>query len=309
VDAAAKPAPVPADAASPAVWRQVRVAANEEQLPALEAVFELAGALVSWTEGLDSAPVLEPGPGETPLWQRLQLTALFPLELDTDHLQAAVASVDPAVAATLAATTVADRDWDAEWRRQLKPQRFGAQLWVCPPGHACPDPAGVRVELEPGLAFGTGTHPTTALCLAWLASEPLAGRRLLDYGCGSGILALAALVLGATDVVGVDIDPQAVTATVANAGRNGVADRLTAGTPDILPPGERFPVIVANILSGPLARLAPTLRQHAAPGARLALSGILEDQADEVIQAYAPWARLECSAVADGWVLLTGNAA
>jgi ribosomal protein L11 methyltransferase len=286
----------------------VRVAAGQEQLPALEAVFELAGALVSWTEGLDGPPVLEPGPGETPLWQRLQLTALFPLELEIPHLQAAVAEVDPAVAATLAVSTVADRDWDAEWRRQLKPQRFGDQLWVCPPGHPCPDPAGVRVELEPGLAFGTGTHPTTALCLAWLAREPLAGHRLLDYGCGSGILALAGLALGATAAVGVDIDPQAVTATRANAGRNGVGDRLTAGMPDSLAADARFPVMVANILSGPLARLAPTLRQHAAPGARLALSGILEDQAAEVIAAYAPWARLECSAVADGWVLLTGSA-
>jgi ribosomal protein L11 methyltransferase len=308
VDDLATPAAVRSGPATPASWRQVRVEAAREQLPALEAVFELAGALVSWTEGCGDERVLEPGPGETPLWQRLTLTALFDLALDPDQLRRAVATVDPAIAATLTASEVADRDWDADWRRQLKAQRFGARLWVCPPGHACPDPSGVRVELEPGMAFGTGTHPTTAMCLAWLDGEPLAGSRLLDYGCGSGILALAALALGARQAVGIDIDPQAVTATLANAERNGVAEQLTTGLPDSLPAGDRFDVVVANILSGPLARLAPTLRQHAAPGARLALSGILADQADEVITAYAPWARLERSSATDGWVLLTGLA-
>ncbi|MBL8226595.1 MAG: 50S ribosomal protein L11 methyltransferase [Chromatiales bacterium] len=308
MDELATPAAVPSGPASPASWRQVRVEAAREQLPALEAVFELAGALVSWTEGCGDERVLEPGPGETPLWQRLALTALFDPALDPEQLRRAVATVDPAIAASLTATEVADRDWDADWRRTLKPQRFGARLWICPPGHACPDPGSVRVELEPGMAFGTGTHPTTAMCLAWLDGESLAGSRLLDYGCGSGILALAALAIGARQAVGVDIDPQAVTATLANAARNDVADRLAAGLPDSLPAGEPFDVVVANILSGPLARLAPTLRRHAAPGTRLALSGILEEQAGEVIAAYAPWASLERTAVTDGWVLLTGRA-
>jgi ribosomal protein L11 methyltransferase len=308
VDELATPAALPSGPASPASWRQVRVEASREQLPMLEAVFELAGALVSWTEGRGDERVLEPGPGETPLWQRLTLTALFDPALDPEQLRRAVRTVDPAIAATLTATELADRDWDADWRRTLKAQRFGAKLWICPPGQACPDSGSVRVELEPGMAFGTGTHPTTAMCLAWLDGQSLTGSRLLDYGCGSGILALAALALGARQATGVDIDPQAVTATLANAGRNGVSDRLVAGPPESLPAGERFDVIVANILSGPLARLAPTLHRHAAPGARLALSGILEEQAGEVIEAYASWVSLGTTSCTDGWVLLTGRA-
>jgi ribosomal protein L11 methyltransferase len=297
---------VPPAVPPPATWQQLQFEVARDALPALEAVLELSGALVSWTEGLDDEPVLEPAPGETPLWARVRLTALFDPAVSAAAVQQAVAGLDPAVAATLATSIVTDRDWDADWRRQQKPLHYGGRLWVCPPGRPAPMADAVRVELEPGLAFGTGTHPTTALCLEWLAAAPPVGRTLLDYGCGSGILALAALALGASAATGVDIDPQALCATTDNAARNGVAARLTVLAPDDLAAGSRFDVVIANILSGPLAALAARLAAHAAPGARVGLSGILASQAAEVQAAWAPWVQLAPAAERDGWVLLTG---
>lgn len=295
-----------AGAGGTATWQQLRFELARDQLPAVEALLETLGALASWTEDAGDVPVLEPGPGETPLWPRLTLTALFDPVVPASAVQAAVAAIDAGVAASLGARTVADRDWDADWRRTLKARRYGERLWVCPPGKPAPADA-VRIELEPGLAFGTGTHPTTAMCLEWLAGIPPAGARVLDYGCGSGILALAALALGASSATGVDLDPQALTASTGNAARNGLAARLAVLAPEALPASERFDVVVANILSGPLVQLAPRLAGHARPGARIALSGILAEQAGDVIRAFAPWGRLAVAATVEGWVLLGGT--
>lgn len=293
-------------------WLQAALDCPHDAVAAAEATFEAEGALVTWTEGAGDEEILEPGPGATPLWASVRLTALLPPDTDRARLAAAFPGRE------LRFSVVADRDWDAEWRRGLKPLRFGQRLWVCPVGQACPDPAGVGVLLEPGLAFGTGTHPTTAMCLAWLdglaAAGVLAGARLLDYGCGSGILAIAALALGASAATGVDIDPQAVIATRDNAARNGCAERLRCGLPDELPAGEpAVDVLVANILSGPLVRLAPVLRHFARPGTRVALSGILAGQATEVADAFRPWVSLALAGRMDGpgaeqWVLLAGEA-
>jgi len=288
-------------------WLQAALDCPRDAVADAEAVFEAEGALVSWTEGADAEEILEPEPGATPLWATVRLTALLPPDTDRARLAAAFPG------RTLTFSVVADKDWDAEWRKSLKPLRFGERLWVCPVGQACPDPAGIGLILEPGLAFGTGTHPTTAMCLSWLdglaSAGALSGARVLDYGCGSGILAIGALKLGAGTAVAVDIDPQALVATRDNAARNGCTAQLSCGLPDEqLPAGTpaRFDVLVANILSGPLVRLAPALRRHAGPGTRVALSGILAEQAAEVITAFNPWVRLTLTRQEGGWVLLAG---
>jgi len=287
-------------------WLQAAVDCPQTDAADVEARFESLGAIVTWTEGTDEEEILEPEPGATPLWATIRITALLPSDTPRDQIAAAFPECRPHV------EVVADRDWDAEWRRSLKPLHFGRRLWVCPEGRACPDPAGTSLILDPGLAFGTGTHPTTAMCLEWLDGQPLDGCRVLDYGCGSGILAIAALLLGARAAIAVDIDPQALTATRANAVRNDCAGKLRVVTPDeALPAAARDAagVIVANILSGPLVKLAPQLRRFAQPATRVALSGILADQAREVIAAYDPWAHLAVTAEAGDWVLLSGAVA
>ncbi len=287
----------------PDTWLQASLDCPQSILATVEETLESLGALVSWTEAADEEEILEPEPGATPLWAAVRVTALFPPETARTALSAALPGH------SLEFAVVSDRDWDAEWRRSLKPLRFGRRLWICPVGQACPDPAGISITLEPGLAFGTGTHPTTGMCLSWLDAEAqsaaLTDARVLDYGCGSGILAIAALALGARRAVGVDIDPQALIATRANAARNDCADRLTVG--EVVEPGEPFAILVANILSGPLVRLAPELRRHAGPDTRVALSGILSDQAPEVIAAFKPWVCLTVADAQDDWVLLAGT--
>ena len=287
-------------------WLQATVASPQTAVAAVEGAFEELGALVTWTQGADDEEILEPEPGSTPLWAAVRVTALLPADTSRERVMAAFPG------ASLHFEIVADRDWDAEWRRSLKPLRFGQRLWICPVGQACPDPAGISVLLEPGLAFGTGTHPTTAMCLTWLDGQPLANLRVLDYGCGSGILAIGALALGARAAVAVDIDPQALIATGENAARNGCATRLRVGMPaELLPASRRtsFDVLVANILSGPLVRLAPELRRFAGAATRVALSGILAHQAPEVIAAFRPWAPLTITDEQGGWVLLAGAVA
>lgn len=286
-------------------WLQAAVDCPRPAVPDAEATFERLGALVTWSQGADAEEILEPEPGATPLWAAVRLTALLPPATPREQVAAAFPGK------LVRFEMVADRDWDAEWRRTLKPLRFGRRLWVCPVGQGCPDPAGISLLLEPGLAFGTGTHPTTAMCLAWLDGQALAGQTVLDYGCGSGILAIAALRLGAASAAGVDIDPQALVATRDNGLRNDCGTRLRCGLPDdLLPPGAeaRFDILVANILSGPLVRLAPGLRHFALAGTRVALSGILADQAGEVIAAFRPWIPLAVAEEQGGWVLLTGTA-
>jgi ribosomal protein L11 methyltransferase len=284
-------------------WLQATVDSPQAAVARVEATFEALGALVTWTQGADDEEILEPEPGATPLWAAVRVTALLPPATPRERVMAAFPG------ARLHFEVVADRDWDAEWRRSLKPLRFGRRLWVCPVGQSCPDPAGTSLLLEPGLAFGTGTHPTTAMCLTWLDGQQLANLHVLDYGCGSGILAIAALALGAGSAVAVDIDPQALLATGDNAARNGSAARLTVGLPaELLPASRRtcFDVLVANILSGPLVRLAPELHRFAGTATRIALSGILADQASEVIAAFRPWVTLTICDEKGGWVLLDG---
>jgi ribosomal protein L11 methyltransferase len=243
----------------------------------------------------------------------MTLTALFDADTDPLVLLAALDAFDPGLDWTQARfEKVEDQDWERAWLDQFQPMRFGARTWIVPWNHALPDDASADdaaiVRLDPGLAFGSGTHPTTALCLAWLdelaARGELQGREVLDFGCGSGILALAALKLGAARAVGVDNDPQALIATADNAQRNGVAI-------DVFMPGDepvrRYPVVVANILAIALDALADTLAARTAPGGRIAMSGILAGQEDELLLRYAPWFEDLAVAREGDWIRITGS--
>ena len=265
---------------------------------------------VTFTDAGDR-PVLEPGPGETPLWHRTRITALFEPGADMAGL---ITDLQKSLALKelpeYHLETLAERDWEREWLKDFGPMRFGRRLWVCPSGSRPQQPDAVMVRLDPGLAFGTGTHATTAMCLEWLDSLDLAGKTLLDYGCGSGVLAIAALKLGCKHAHAMDIDPQAVLATRLNAAENSVQEHLdVSGTADGIE-GD-FDVVVANILAGPLAELAADIAGHVRPGGRLGLSGILSEQAEEVREAYAPWVDFDEPGFRpqDGqtWTRLTGS--
>ena len=269
-------------------WLQFVMSLDSLDATDVETAFLRLGATsVTLTDAGDD-PVLEPGPGETPLWSNTRITALFPGNADMDILRVALRNelgVDALPAHHV--ETLEDRAWEREWLRDFGPMRFGRRLWICPTGGEVTDSNAVVVRLDPGLAFGTGTHPTTALCLEWLDGIGVAGKTVLDYGCGSGILAIAALKLGAISATGMDIDPQAVTASLQNAAENRVADRLTLVGSDADLAG-RFDIVVANILAGPLVQFADSITARLARGGMLALSGVLCEQADEVMAAYTP---------------------
>jgi ribosomal protein L11 methyltransferase len=294
-------------------WLQITLAADRERATLIEAALENIGALAVTLGDAGDEPQLEPPPGATPLWGQLQITALFaPDEASRKEVEILVSSLAGHLATPPRFERIEDQAWEHTWRDDFAPTRFGERLWVCPRGERPPDeqPDQVIVALDPGLAFGTGHHPTTALCLKWLDSADLTGTRLIDYGCGSGILAIAALKLGAAQALAVDHDPQALEATRANATENGVASRLRCLTPcDTLSsaPDEQADYLVANILASPLIELAPRLATCLRPGGALALSGLLLDQVESVAAAYAPWLDLEPPEICEDWVLLTGR--
>ena len=258
----------------------------------------------------DERAIFEPGVGETPLWAQVRMLALFAADADRRGLTAALAELLPELEPDhLEFREVADRDWERAWMDRYQPMRFGRRLWIYPWNA---EPAGldddaVVVRLDPGLAFGTGTHPTTALCLEWLDGLDLAGKALLDYGCGSGVLAIAALKLGAVRALGVDNDPQALAASADNAACNGVAAQLALHAPATLPP-VAADVLVANILAGPLAELAPTFAARLRPGAPFALSGILAGQEPELLARYAACGFVELTvSMREDWVRIDGR--
>ncbi len=287
-------------------WLQVRLAITPEQAETYEdALLEVGAVSVTFMDAEDQ-PIFEPDLGTTPLWSNTHLLALF--EADTDetallaHLQLLCGGALP----EHHVERIEYQDWERSWMDGFQPMRFGQRLWIVPSWHAAPQPDAVNLLLDPGLAFGTGTHPTTALCLEWLDGQNLDNCSVLDFGCGSGILAIAALLLGAPQAAGTDIDPQALEASRDNASRNGIDP---ARFPVYLPadlPQQPADVVVANILAGPLVSLAPQITALVKSGGRLALSGILAEQAEEVRAAYASAFDLDPTAVKDGWVRISG---
>ena len=245
----------------------------------------------------------EPG-SESTLWPMSRVAALFDARTDAHAaLQEAARALDLALPAA-ESLSVPEQDWVRATQAQFEPIRIEDDLWIVPSWHAPPRPDAIVLRLDPGVAFGTGSHATTRLCLKWLRRTLRGGERVLDYGCGSGILAIAAARLGAVDVLGTDIDPQAIAASRANAASNGARARFEL--PDHLPQ-RTHDVVVANILANPLILLAPLLAAATAPGGRIALSGILSPQADDVRGAYAPWFNIARWGDAEGWVLLAGE--
>ncbi len=280
-------------------WLQLEMLLDAGEVECVEAAFNAAGAMsVTCCDAADN-PLYEPGPLPPPLWPHTQVSALFPSAVDADTLRAVLAAALGRLPPHRF-TPLADRDWEREWLKDSKPMRFGRRVWIVPSAYALPDPRGINVRLDPGLAFGTGTHPTTALCLEWLDAAALAGKTVVDYGCGSGILAIAAGLRGAARVRAVDNDPQALTATRENARRNHVDTQIEIGPPENLPAAPAD-VVLANILAAPLIKLAPRFAASVKAGGELVLSGILSDQDSEVRAAYAPWFRFGPGAQREGW--------
>ena len=300
-------------------YLELSLRCRESEQPRYEHALEDVGALAvtmldAGADTPDEHAILEPGVGETPLWDDIALSALFPHDADALLLLAALEAFDPALDWSRAGfRRVEDQDWERAWMDQYAPLRFGARTWIVPWNHDLPDDArdadAAVVRLDPGLAFGSGTHPTTALCLQWLdslaADGALQGRRVLDFGCGSGILALAALKLGAAHADGVDNDPQALAASRDNAERNGVGDALAVFEP-AQAPAQAYPIVVANILASALDALAETLAARTASGGRIALSGILHGQQDALLARYAPWFDALAVAHEGDWVRIDG---
>jgi ribosomal protein L11 methyltransferase len=301
-------------------WTEVIIEIAREHAEALSDALMEAGALSvsveDADEGTDQEKPLFGEPGMEPTeaaWDHSRVVALTDVDADQAAIIAeAAAAIGLAQPPAFTTRDVADADWVRLTQSQFEPIHIGTNIWVVPSWHEAPDPNGLILELDPGLAFGTGSHPTTRLCMEWLEAHPKPGESVLDYGCGSGILAMVAKKMGAGDVAGVDIDPQAIESARLNAERN--ACQITFYVPDELAvaanerhAGGKFDIVVANILSSPLKLMAPMLSGRVAPGGSLVLSGVLARQAEEVAAAYAPFIKLGVWAEQDGWVALHGT--
>jgi ribosomal protein L11 methyltransferase len=288
-------------------WLQLSIDTSETQAPLLELVFENLGALSVTLGDAGDQPLMEPPPDSQQLWQQTRVTALFEGDRDLKTLRDALSEVlDGDLMQSLHWERIEDRLWERVWLEYFKPISFGKRLWICPQGQSINQTDAVIIRLDPGLAFGTGSHPTTALCLSWLDGLDLQDKTLVDYGCGSGILAIAALKLGARSALAIDHDPQALEASRDNALKNGVAERLHICLPDETP-AIQADILVANILAGPLMNLAPTLIDLLKPAGHFALSGILTEQEEEVAARYRSFAKLQPSRQQEGWVLIPGT--
>lgn len=288
-------------------WLQLKLTTDRNSAEGLEDLLLASGAVSVTLEDNADQPILEPALGETPLWDQVRLTGLYDADIDTRAVSERLASAWNQPLPEHRWEQLEDKDWEREWMSHYQAIRCGERLWICPSWHEPPEPDKVNLMLDPGLAFGTGTHPTTFLCLQWLDQQQLDGLDLVDFGCGSGILGIAALLLGADRVTGVDIDPQALTATRDNAARNALPENAM---PVYLPgqcPEVTADIMLANILAGPLVELAPQLQRMTRVEGKICLSGILANQAEAVMAAYRPWFDFDPVAEQDGWVRLTGT--
>jgi ribosomal protein L11 methyltransferase len=284
-------------------WIQFICNTTSDKADALSDAFSECGAVAVTFEDDADQPIYEPDLGTTPLWTATRIVALFDAETNPDEVGNMLSTLVSDLP-SYRVEAVEDKDWEREWMDNFHPIQFGERLWICPSWHTPPAPDAVNIMLDPGLAFGTGTHPTTALCLNWLDQADLKGKYVIDYGCGSGILAIAAALLGAERVIGVDTDPQALEATRANAERNGV--EIEAYLPGDCP-DEPCDLLLANILAGPLQTLAPLFATLTKPDAGLVLSGILQVQAEEVSASYQAWFDMQPAVVKEDWIRLDGT--
>lgn len=288
-------------------WIQARLTTTKNQAPLIELLFEELGALSITLGDAEDEPLLEPKPGELPLWQQIQVTGLFEGDTNPDDLRSLVnQALNQESSKSLKLEVLEDQTWERAWMDSFHPMKFGKNLWVCPKGELPDEDGAVIIELDPGLAFGTGTHPTTALCLQWLDRQPLQDKTIIDFGCGSGILSIAALKLGARQVIALDHDPQALQATEANALKNGVLDRLII-TDTIDPKNNQYDIILANILAGTLIELEELLASLTKAGGQAALSGILREQASSVSDAYKADFKMLEPEQQEEWILLEGT--
>ncbi|SFP58889.1 ribosomal protein L11 methyltransferase [Ruminobacter amylophilus] len=287
-------------------WIQIKLGTTDKKAEKIAGMLSGFGAAsVTYMDTIDN-PVYEPLPGETKLWTNTTVIGLFDADTDTkriidffyEHFGDKI---------TYKVEQLEDKDWVREWMDNFHPIKCGERLWICPSWCDIPDPSAVNVMLDPGLAFGTGTHPTTFLCLSWLDSLNLKDQTIIDFGCGSGILAVSALKLGAGKAIGIDIDPQAIEASNENALRNGVKDRLELYLPAEQPEGLKADFLVANILAGPLRELAPSIASMVNPGGLFAISGIIENQCQELMEIYSQWFDLDEPVFKEEWCRITGK--
>lgn len=289
-------------------WIQLNIKVTPQQTEQIEdAVLDVGAVSVTLQDAADQ-PILEPGVGETPLWDNCILTALFSASIDTPTTEQQIQACLP-FALQASWQLVEDKDWSQEWKKHFKPIACSdGRLWICPSWIEAPEPDAVNLRLDPGLAFGTGSHPTTMLCLNWLEKQSLKGKTVIDFGCGSGILGIAALLLGADKVWAIDNDPQALLASRDNAQRNGIEDnRLITLLPQQIPTEAKADIMLANILAKPLIDLAGQISDLTLNQGLLCLSGILSHQVDQVSAAYTDQFVFTPSTIEDNWAQLSAK--
>ncbi len=289
-------------------WIQLKFDYKNPDADSLSDFLMQLGALAVTFLDAEDKPILEPKPGETPLWEHLIVLALFDANTETAVMDRVLSNsgYSKSFGQNYQWEIIRDQDWERSWMDSFKPMQFGKRVWIVPSWHESPNPDAVNIKLDPGLAFGTGTHPTTSLCLQWLDAAELDGKTVIDYGCGSGILTLAALLLGADKVYAVDIDPQAIDATRENLKRNGISeDKLVLGLPDQvkLPQAD---LLLANILAEPLRQLSESIANSVKSGGNLVLSGLLNEQAAELSEIYQQWFAMDPVASEGDWSRLSG---
>ena len=287
-------------------WLQIHLTIAKEKIPPLELLLENMGAHSVTLRDAADQPLLEPMPGDIPLWNKVRLTGLFPNSANRKLISIAIEqTLDPNDVGSIVFEKLKDQVWERTWMQDFKPMRFGHRLLICPTEDQPPESGRTVVKLEPGLAFGTGSHTTTELCLCWLDAADLKGKSLMDFGCGSGILAIAALLLGADSVTAVDHDPQARQASVDNARKNGVSDRMRVCSNDEIPK-HKVDIVVANILAKTLIELEPIFAAYMKKHGNLILSGVLREQVNKVNNIFSRDFDMQPSVMLDDWSLLIG---
>ncbi len=286
-------------------WLQLTFYSTKEDAENLAEMLNECGAAAVTMQDAADQPLYEPPPGTTPLWQLTNVVGLFDESFHAETILQQLTGLWQGDLPDYRSEILEDQVWERAWMDDFKPMRFGTRLWIVPSWSEPPEQDAVNILLDPGLAFGTGTHPTTRLCLEWLDAHDVTNLKVIDYGCGSGILAIAAALLGAESVIGVDNDPQALIATMENARRNSITQRITCYLPKEAP-SSPVPLLLANILAGPLIELAPKLAALVMDNGNIVLSGILPEQAEAVATAYREWFDMQPAVIHDGWTRLEG---